>query len=72
MKTSIDRVCETKFLGVVINDRLSWTAQIQSGKSKLVKTVTIMNCTGSNTLFKCHFNDNFIFLAMYLKLYFRQ
>ena len=40
MRTS--RVYETKFLGVIIDDRISWKAQIQAVKAKLSKTVTIM------------------------------
>ena len=36
------RVYETKFLGVIIDDRISWKAQIQAVKAKLSKTVSIM------------------------------
>ena len=33
---------QTKFLGVIIDDKLSWKAQIQLVKSKLAKTTSII------------------------------
>ena len=38
----IERVYETKFLGIIIDDKFSWKAHIQSVKSKFAKTISII------------------------------
>ena len=38
----IERVCETNFLDIIIEDKLSWKAHILSVKSKLAKTMSII------------------------------
>ena len=39
---TIFRVNSTKFLGVIIDDKLKWTAHIQYIKNKLSKSIGIM------------------------------
>ena len=38
----IERIYETTFLGMIIDDKLSWKAHIQSVKSNLAKTLSII------------------------------
>ena len=38
----IDKVCNTKFLGIVLNDRLNWKSQIQYIKNKTSKAIGIL------------------------------
>ena len=38
----IERIYESNFLGIIIDDKLSWKAHIQSVKSKLAKTMSII------------------------------
>ena len=64
-ETLIEQVCETKFLGIVIDDRLSWDPQIHYLKQKLSCATGILNrikdsiptCLHKNlyhTLFESH------------------
>ena len=39
----IERVYQTTFLGIIVDDRPSWKAHIQSVKSKLTKPVSIID-----------------------------
>ena len=39
---SIERVREIKFLGVILDDRLSWVANIQSIKNKMAKNIGLL------------------------------
>ena len=41
-KVNIERVNEAKFLGVILNEKLSWTAHISALKSKMSRYVGIM------------------------------
>ena len=54
----LPRVAATKFLGIIIDDKLSWKPHIQSVKSKLSSVLSIMykaskliNITGMYTLY---------------------
>ena len=54
----LPRVAATKFLGIIIDDKLSWKPHIQSVKSKLSSVLSIMykaskliNTTGMYTLY---------------------
>ena len=40
--TEIPKVAATKFLGIIIDDRLNWKPQIQSVKSKLSSIFSVM------------------------------
>ena len=40
--TEIPKVAATKFLGIIIDDRLNWKPQIQSVKSKLSSISSVM------------------------------
>ena len=42
MNNSITRVCATKFLGVIIDEKLTWKYHISLVRSKLAKTVGIL------------------------------
>ena len=42
-ETPIKQVSETKFLGIIIDDKLSWNPQIQYLKRKLSSSIGIMN-----------------------------
>ena len=57
---SVKRVFNTKFLGVVIDSKLNWKAQINSVSTKMSKSVSVIYKAGSilgkNTL-KCLYNS---------------
>ena len=55
---SVNRLAATKFLGIIIDDKLSWKPHIQSVKSKLSSVLSIMykaskliNTSGMYTLY---------------------
>ena len=43
----IPKVTATKFLGIIIDDRLNWKPQIQSVKSKLSSILSVMYSQGA-------------------------
>ncbi len=55
----IPKVTATKFLGIVIDDRLNWKPHIQSVKSKLSSILSIMYSIQFNLFIQTHTHNHY-------------
>ena len=76
---ALPRVAATKFLGIIIDDKLSWKPHIQSVKSKLSSVLSIMykaskliTTTGMYTLYCSLFHHTYLTVMKSGVIHFQQ
>ena len=57
----IERVYETKFLGVILDHKLSWKPHIESTKLKLSKSIGVIYRTSFFSFFKKKIKIGYVF-----------